>query len=75
MELVNRLVVEEARLQKIEKGRKVRVDCTVVDSNIHHPSDSSLLFDCVRVLARVMEQGYTWLSLWTFSPGKLLAGL
>ncbi len=57
MELVNRLVVEEARLQKIEKGRKVRVDCTVVDSNIHHPSDSSLLFDCVRVLARVMEQG------------------
>ena len=55
MELINRLVVEEARLQKVENGRKVRVDCTVVESNIHHPSDNTLLFDCIRVLARVME--------------------
>ena len=57
MELVNRLVVEEARLQKVENGRAVRVDCTVVESNIHDPSDSSLLYDCVRVLARVMKRG------------------
>jgi IS5 family transposase len=39
--------------QKIEKGRKVRVDCSVVESNIHHPMDSSQLEDCVRVLARL----------------------
>ncbi|MCK9997371.1 MAG: ISNCY family transposase [Candidatus Krumholzibacteria bacterium] len=57
MELINRLVLEEARLKKVENGRKVRVDCTVVESNIHNPSDSSLLYDCVRVLARVMEDG------------------
>jgi len=57
MELINRLVLEEARLQKVENGRKVRVDCTVVESNIHHPADSSLLYDCVRVLARKMETG------------------
>jgi IS5 family transposase len=35
MEFINRLVLEEARLQKVENGRKVRVDCTVVESNIH----------------------------------------
>jgi len=57
MELINRLVLEEARLKKVENGSKVRVDCTVVESNIHNPSDSSLLYDCVRVLARVMEYG------------------
>jgi IS5 family transposase len=57
MEIINRLVLDEARLQKVENGREVRVDCTVVESNIHDPSDSSLLYDCVRVLARVMERG------------------
>ncbi len=57
MELINRLVLEEARLQKVENGRKVRVDCTVVESNIHHPTDNSLLYDSVRVLARLMERG------------------
>ena len=55
LEIINRLVLEEARQHKVENGRKVRVDCTVVESNIHHPSDSSLLYDCVRVLAREME--------------------
>ena len=54
LELVNRLLVEEARVQKVEKGQVVRVDCTVVESNIHHPTDSSLLRDSVRVLARLM---------------------
>ena len=57
LELINRLVLEEARLQKVDNGRKVRIDCTVVESNIHHPTDSSLLYDCVRVLAREMEVG------------------
>ena len=40
---------------KIEKGRIARIDCTVVESNIHAPSDSSLLYDCVRVLSRLQE--------------------
>ena len=56
LELINRLIIEEARCLHMEKGKTVRVDCTVVAANIHHPTDSSLLYDCVRVLARLMEQ-------------------
>jgi IS5 family transposase len=40
----------------IEKGRKVRVDSTVVETNIHEPSDSSLLWDCVRTTIRLMKE-------------------
>jgi IS5 family transposase len=52
LEAINRILVASAAASGIEKGRKVRVDCTVVESNIHHPTDSSLLWDCVRVLSR-----------------------
>ena len=34
----------------------MRVDTTVVESNIHHPLDSNLLFDSVRVLTRLMKR-------------------
>ena len=57
LELVNRLILDTAFSMNVEKGRAVRVDCTVVESNIHHPTDSSLLYDSVRVLARLMKQG------------------
>lgn len=53
---VNQCLIEYAKDQKIEKGRKVRIDCTVVESNIHPPSDSSLLWDAVRVLSRLMHK-------------------
>jgi IS5 family transposase len=56
-EAINRALLEWAKGQKIEKGREVRVDCTVVETNIHQPSDSSLLCDCVRVLTRLLDQG------------------
>lgn len=36
----------------VDDGSRVRGDCTVVKSNIHYPTDSSLLFDFVRVAAR-----------------------
>ena len=52
-ELVQRLharVVGRAREEQIATGRKLRTDTTVVEANIHHPSDSSLLGDGVRVL-------------------------
>lgn len=39
----------------VEKGREVRVDCTVVESDIHKPSDSSLLYDCIRVITRILK--------------------
>ena len=54
LEKINRELVSVAEKTAIEKGRKVRVDCTVVESNIHSPTDSELLYDCVRVLTRLM---------------------
>lgn len=55
-ERINRQLVLYAAARKIESGKKVRTDCTVVESNIHHPTDSSLLWDCVRVLVRLMGE-------------------
>jgi IS5 family transposase len=60
LEMINRMVVGEAIDQKIEGGKKVRIDCTVVDANIHHPTDSTLLRDCVRVLVRLMKRARRW---------------
>ena len=53
-EAINAHVVQYADDEKIEKGRQVRIDCTVVESNIHEPTDSSLLWDSVRVLTRLL---------------------
>jgi IS5 family transposase len=49
-------VVELAVEKKIVRGRKMRVDTTVVETNIHYPTDSSLLGDGGRVLTRVMKR-------------------
>jgi len=43
-----------AKGENIDKGRKARIDCTVVESNIHKPFDSIQLFDSVRVLTRLL---------------------
>jgi IS5 family transposase len=53
-EMINRQILGYAEQEGIEKGRKVRTDCTCVESNIHLPFDSTLLVDCVRVLTRLM---------------------
>jgi IS5 family transposase len=49
-------VVAMAKEEKIVQGRRMRVDTTVVETNIHYPTDSSLLGDGVRVLTRVMKK-------------------
>src|SRR3712207_5884437 len=49
-------VVDLARQLKITRGRKLRVDSTVVATNIHFPVDSTLLGDGVRVLTRAIQQ-------------------
>src|SRR5713101_1798003 len=54
LETINRVVLSMAQQEQVEAGRTVRVDCTVVDSNIHDPSDSELLWDSVRVITRLM---------------------
>lgn len=56
-EQINRLVVAKAKDAGVEKGKKVRIDSTVIESNIHDPVDSSLLHDVVRVLTRVLGHG------------------
>jgi transposase, IS5 family len=55
-EMINRLLNAYAEDKGIEKGKKARIDCTVVASNIHEPTDSSLLYDVVRVLARLLTR-------------------
>lgn len=56
MEAVNRVLLKVAAKKKIEKGQKARIDSTVVESNIHVPSDSALLYDGVRVLSRLLAR-------------------
>jgi len=55
-ESINRLLIAFGESRDIEKGRESRIDCTVVCSNIHDPSDSSLLWDSVRVLTGMLEK-------------------
>ena len=55
-EMINRDILGYADQEKVEKGRKVRTDCTCVESNIHPPRDSSQLWDCVRVLTRLINR-------------------
>jgi IS5 family transposase len=55
-ELINHVLLGFAKEEKIEKGRTVRTDCTCVESNIHSPSDSTLLWDGVRVLTRLIKR-------------------
>src|SRR6516162_5217131 len=49
-------IVELARAEDIVQGRRMRVDTTVVETNIHYPTDSSLMGDGVRVLTRTMKK-------------------
>jgi transposase, IS5 family len=49
-------MVELAREHKVVQGRRMRVDTTVVETNIHYPTDSSLLGDGARVLTRLVKQ-------------------
>jgi IS5 family transposase len=49
-------LVAMARAERVMEGRRMRVDTTVVDTNIHYPTDSSLLGDGVRVLTRAMRK-------------------
>src|ERR1039457_4310686 len=56
VEKIHARVVEIARESQVVKGRKMRLDTTVGETNIHYPTDSSLLGDGVRVLIRAMKR-------------------
>jgi IS5 family transposase len=49
-------IVQIARANDVVRGRRMRIDTTVVENNIHYPTDSSLLGDGVRVLTRTMRK-------------------
>src|SRR6202050_606400 len=53
---LHRRLVEIAQEEGVIRGRKLRVDTTVVETNIHYPTDSSLLGDGARVLTRTMKK-------------------
>jgi IS5 family transposase len=53
---LNDRVVHLARHARVTTGRKLRIDGTVVETAIHHPTDSSLLVDGVRVLSRLIRR-------------------
>mgnify|MGYP006296043727 CR=1 FL=1 len=53
-EMVNQTLIGFAVDQKIEDGQKARFDSTAVETDIHHPSDSRLIEDCVHVALRLM---------------------
>lgn len=54
---IHQFVISYADEEKLEKGRKIRLDATVVETDIHAPSDSTLLWDGVRVITRWLFDG------------------
>lgn len=56
LKLLHERVVSLALALRVTKGRKLRTDGTVVETNIHYPTDSSLLNDGVRVLSRDLKR-------------------
>ena len=55
-EAINRAVADSARQEKLESGAMVRIDSTVTQALMHAPTDSSLLWDAVRVMVRLLKQ-------------------
>lgn len=56
-ESINQEIIGYAKQEKIESGHKVRIDATAVQTDIHHPTDSSLLFDGIRIITRWLIAG------------------
>jgi IS5 family transposase len=54
-EAINRILLVSARQEQVETGKVVRLDSTVTAALMHEPSDSSLLWDAVRVMARLLK--------------------
>jgi transposase, IS5 family len=58
-EAINRALLTDARQEKLETGAMVRFDSTVSEALMHPPTDSSLLWDSVRVMVRLLRQAST----------------
>lgn len=56
-ETLHQMQVRYAISKKLEKGRKIRIDSSAIDSAIHHPLDSTLLEDGIRLITRWLMEG------------------
>ena len=56
IERLNDRVVQLARSLMVTRGRKLRVDTTAVETDIHFPTDSGLVGDGVRVVSRILRR-------------------
>ena len=56
---LHRQVIEVAKRAGVTHGRRFRVDTTVVETDVHYPTDSTLLRDGVRVLTRTIQRAST----------------
>ena len=55
-EQIHQRIVQQAKEAAIIAGKKLRTDTTAVETNIHHPTDSSLLADSLRVMTRCLQR-------------------
>jgi len=55
-ERINQRLLVDAKTEKVELGKKIRIDSTVTETTIHAPTDSSLLWDSVRVMVRLLKE-------------------
>jgi transposase, IS5 family len=68
IEQLHRQVVEVAKRAGVTHGRRFRIDTTVVATNVHYPTDSTLLRDGVRVLTRTLQRASSALG---DQPGRI----
>lgn len=54
---IHMFILAYAQKENIENGRKIRIDSTAVETDIHKPTDSSLLWDGVRIITRWLFDG------------------
>ena len=55
MQAINQAVVQAAVQLGLEDGKRLRIDTTVVETNIHFPTDATLLWDTVRTVTRLVQ--------------------
>jgi len=66
-ETVQQAILRYAESQGLEKGRSARIDSTMVETNIHHPTDSTLLQDGIRIITRWLAEGKSLLPVPEYS--------
>jgi IS5 family transposase len=67
---INGILVQYARSKKVENGKSLRIDTTVIEANIAYPVDARLLWDSIRVLTRIMERSHQVLPGLNFAFAK-----